>query len=697
MESPLPRTYCYFIVRSFDAERNICGDFALMFGRTRMSSDGVSGVSVTRDKGNADATGSSGDRNAEADGREIPRLRLYADLTYFPGYIDKSLYARGQHTYQPTTGIRIALFPVHLQDPQLPLEECLGPFRIPPEARHHFTNAIRNGEGFTIDIRHERLPRFDSEEFDERQFLHILINVLHHLISRHDIGLNYASIVRQGILCEENKLELLAERVQMQYLVSVIFPTGGTSVQGSIRCSCKCESLDGYDSRVEVACTVNGPLAARPNDIEFSPTGNVVFRSRLGTVGFASLLSCLREMRRSESTVQHFREVVQPNSLSKAYFKSNDDAIVAFTEAAKQAMAMLNIAFDPDTIQASASRAQAGGQHVELTIPPLGVERAAITVAFTRTFFDGFERTSRRKPASASGQAAFDEREWLEAPIFDIQLMVTCPDRLHFRIQQRFSTAPEDRYGGRIAYLQRCLHQRGLVATEMVVRDMLDAFRPDHGGRVQLLLQDAWSHHVAFVEQNKSKLLDMIEDTLRTAIALVRADFPSFQIELSDARRDYPHQKPLGVMRIGSQQNAEIDCIIQQDCARNIVLDISCYRSWHQRNNTRITQKNLGGIELARAAKVPAIQNESDHEDSEGNALGEEGGAPDDDSEEEDGVFEYGGSCPDLDTNSDTDSLETTSTAIGATRASAEVQPSTSSSFEHRLAHLLFFLAGGAN
>ena len=32
----------------------------LMFGRTRMSSDGVSGVTVTRDKGNADAPGSSG-------------------------------------------------------------------------------------------------------------------------------------------------------------------------------------------------------------------------------------------------------------------------------------------------------------------------------------------------------------------------------------------------------------------------------------------------------------------------------------------------------------------------------------------------------------------------------------------------------------------------------------------------------------
>ena len=62
---------------------------------------------------------------------------------------------------------------------------------------------------------------------------------------------------------------------------------------------------------------------------------------------------------------------MQPNSLSKVYFKSNDDAIVAFTEAAKQAMAMLNIVFDLDTIQTSASRTPAGGQHVELTIPPL--------------------------------------------------------------------------------------------------------------------------------------------------------------------------------------------------------------------------------------------------------------------------------------------------------------------------------------
>ena len=101
-------------------------------------------------------------RNSEADASEIPRPLLCADLTYSPCYMDKSRYARSQLIYQPTTRINIGFVPVHLQDLQLQLAECIGTFWIPPEARLHFTNAIRNGEGFTIDIGHERLPRFDS-------------------------------------------------------------------------------------------------------------------------------------------------------------------------------------------------------------------------------------------------------------------------------------------------------------------------------------------------------------------------------------------------------------------------------------------------------------------------------------------------------------------------------------------------------
>ena len=91
-----------------------------------MSLDGVSAVMVILDDGYADhpaadAPGSSGDRKSEAYDREIPRLWLYADLTSSLCYIDKSLYARSQLTYQSTTGITRGLIPVHLQDLQLSL------------------------------------------------------------------------------------------------------------------------------------------------------------------------------------------------------------------------------------------------------------------------------------------------------------------------------------------------------------------------------------------------------------------------------------------------------------------------------------------------------------------------------------------------------------------------------------------------
>ena len=129
------------------------------------------------------------------------------------------------------------MVPVHLQNLQLPLAECLEPFRFPPEACHYFINAICNGEGFTIDIRHERLPRFDSEDFDERQIQHLLINVEHLLISHHDIGLNHASIVRREYSAKKANWPGAAAQVKMQYLVSVIFPKGGPGVPGSIRCS----------------------------------------------------------------------------------------------------------------------------------------------------------------------------------------------------------------------------------------------------------------------------------------------------------------------------------------------------------------------------------------------------------------------------------------------------------------------------
>ena len=146
----------------------------------------------------------------------------------------------------------------------------------------------------------------------------------------------------------------------------------------------------------------------------------------------------------------------------------------------------------------------------------------------------------------------FKEHEWLEAPIFKSRLIVTCLGGMNIPRRLPFCTELVDNDCCLISYLQMCLHQRGLISTEMAVLRLLEMFSRDPSGRVQLLFQDAWSHYVAFVEQNKNKLLDIIEDTIYTAIALARASFPSFQIELDDARRDFPYHKPLDILQICS-------------------------------------------------------------------------------------------------------------------------------------------------
>ena len=82
----------------------------------------------------------------------------------------------------------------------------------------------------------------------------------------------------------------------------------------------------------------------------------------------------------------------------------------------------------------------------------------------------------------------------------------------------------------------------------------------------------------------------MIEGTICTATALARADFPSFHIKLDDARRDFPHHKALGILQFvqnRSRQNAELNCLVKLDAARNIVLDVSCHPTSHQMHDSQ--------------------------------------------------------------------------------------------------------------
>jgi len=651
-------------------------------------SDGGSAVTVLRADGNANAPESGGDRDPGHGVQLYDAFVLKMDVRFCAGSPDRSnIYPRDRVTFQPT--IRI----MNTSRPR-PSAHSFG-FdsydTVPAELLPHIINDIRTGQGFTIDILHEPMPRIGSVQFDERHFLAVLINVLHRLMSLLEIGLDYPTIVRHGILCEENKLEPFLGSTL--YQVSITFPMGpriDNVDYGWIKCVCRCESLFnvGYQSRIQVVCTVNSCLPSRPKDVQFSPTGNAIYRSGLGDVGFFTILSCLHDLDAVERVEQTFRVVEQPNSLMASQLILGwhpKDAALAFVETVKQCMAIENIKFDLDsTIVPNFSQTV---NRVEFEIPLLErLGRKVVRFEFTWSSPDGFGQRGRKKgTARHHGTGSF------RPAIRDFILVVSRTDDIH--PDTRFRMHTEDEYAVRTAYLQRCFHQRGLMATERSVRDMLDSFQRKSHGHVQLIFDNSWCPSLVFLNQNKNKLLDMIEDTVRTVLALTSADFSLLQIELSGAQRDFPPHQPLDHMRLFFQANDKIDCLIKQDGARNIVLDV-CYYGRINEDRLKVP-KALGGIVLAQAAEAPAIQNEQQNVDRVRFEEGEDADDSEeeaDDLEEEDDV-EDGDGDADSHINSDADPCNMTGTEVGA---SAEVKPSTSSSFQpnHRLISYCFGRGG---
>ena len=109
---------------------------------------------------------------------------------------------------------------VSLQYPRVPFRVCIG-------GSMEFKDAISNGIGITVNIRHACLPRIDSEGF-----------------------YNYAAIVRNRVRCGENRLERLPAGVQ--YHMPVIFPIEDAVYRDNVfKYACKCESTDYVESRVD--------------------------------------------------------------------------------------------------------------------------------------------------------------------------------------------------------------------------------------------------------------------------------------------------------------------------------------------------------------------------------------------------------------------------------------------------------------
>lgn len=196
--------------------------------------------------------------------------------------------------------------------------------------------------------------------------------------------------------------------------------------------------------------------------------------------------------------------------------KSVDNAVLTFTWAVKQAMAIDNIRFELASIRSGVD--QAGQESTNMCCIP-------------SDSLGWIQGEGKRHKITVMG---FEELGWLEAPIWPV---VTCLGGMNIPCRLPFCTEPVDNDSSRILYLQSCLHQRGVVSAEMGLRvaarrvqDVNPVVRFSSFFTMFGLL--LWCSFIRTRIHSWREDLHLIEDTVRTAIALVRAEFPSFQIEL---------------------------------------------------------------------------------------------------------------------------------------------------------------------
>jgi hypothetical protein len=453
--------------------------------------------------------------------------------------------------------------------------------------------AICDGHGFNIDIAisYYHSFQFGRRDWDEGEFVSILTNVLHLLISSHKIGLDYASIVGAGIECME------CRREENKFGVTVSLPTAEAGVPGSIQCACACV-ISRNMARVDVTCILHGTLPTLPNEYQFQPTGNVATRAFLGQVGYLSLLAMIQNVSQIDTKTDEtaFRVDMQ------AWERSLDYPTIgrAFEEAVVQGLAVNNVP------HAAVHHIIASQNPVELKVvvtvpPPVGEEslkRDPLIFTFhrvwmsTNTIKQGSKKCPPRHP---------DDR--LFPPFCDYKISFSCgewrrqPEVQPIKITKFGGGAKKDEYAGRVQYLMKCLKDRGLGCTESTVREIISVIQ--HGGRVQLFLRDVWNRQIAFLTQNKTAILDMVEDTLRTLMLLFTGEFSPTQLILSMPEKcpEWPNTRSGSKLRMYAL-DGKLKCKVDRDLAGNNILSIVRGSQTDSFHLFAASEKKIGGIIL---------------------------------------------------------------------------------------------------
>jgi hypothetical protein len=490
------------------------------------------------------------------------------------------------------------------------------------EEREDFRAALSDGEGFIVKInRPFSCLRFGPDVFNsvaENEFLIDLINVLHLVLSRHDIMVDAAEILRSGIECTGIQLD---PNMPWIYLVNVNFPTQ----HGSIKFACACRTIGrGHECvHADVTATVLGQLSPLPKEIELRTTGNVHKQSGLGSTGYLLVVNMLRKLednlRRNPGDptgcTEQFQIEAQPGS---CVLKSTRSRVLpAITEVMKQACAINNWRHSGVT---ATYEATVYGFLVEIIVNSQG--RAPIRLKWSSNLLKLIPDKKQRAghfgetflyPFFSQNVLELTCSEWNAPP--DQARSLPCPHH------ERCSN-PNKKYEERIAYLHVWMRDNGLVCTAPTVTEMLRM--AEIGGDVEVIFAPVWDRLLMFLYENKNRFLDLSEDLFRTLSLLVKGTSPSLkmQFDRGQFKDSFPHTAPLGELRFSSLDSNYM-CRITRDHAGQNILGLFC--STPGRNDRPEWQKEwqkpaqaFGGIRLQRNIQDGAQIQENGEADERG-------------------------------------------------------------------------------
>ena len=523
---------------------------------------------------------------------------------------ERSIYARPSQTYRRPCVKRLD------SEQGLAARFMSDVYRAPrdvdPEESADFRQALAAGEPIIIWIDHTaRLQEFSSfiapgvsSVASEHEFLKIVVNVLHLLLTSNGVGLDDSDILRAGVKCYDNQVQ------GEQHAFCVLFPTGNGSIELKVTSELMGRThlprpIDSFSQvRCMVKANVQGQFTPVAKGVEFYPSGDAATRSCLGTVGFNALLRCIQFMVGGETErwmQKDFVHAVQEGSeLEQHTSNSMEDRARAFEEALRQVLSILNEAFGQIMVGVEVDPSN-GEITIKAIVNPVGYGRDPIRVEYR---LHAEYMPPRRKQTGQTIQRRIQNSQF--CPLLCCMVEARCarwPSRPETRNPPGGVVRSDvDKCEASVWYLQLYFSERGVICTATTVRALLAMVR-GNGEEVELILASVWDRALMYLTTNKNPILDLVEDMCRTLSWLVLSKASKLEMCWENYSCNWPHLPPSHYLHMKAK-HGHGEAFVSLDPANHLLLTVRFSPFFGQLHQMpRPTGRPLGGIDMVSSAQ----------------------------------------------------------------------------------------------